>query len=77
MDWISVLPNLSIGVVAIGALVYISKEFMKMLDMRNKEAREVEREIRSSFSKQLSENTHVLNEVVRIMDRVVAFLDKK
>ncbi|MEQ9135766.1 MAG: hypothetical protein RLO51_11195 [Thalassobaculum sp.] len=81
MDFLTVLPNLSIGVVSVLALVYITREFIKHLNYvhsehmgelkeREQEIRSVEREVRLSVTAQLAENT-------RTMERVIQALDKR
>jgi hypothetical protein len=86
-DWLTVLPNLSIGVVAVGALVYISVQFLDRLDkrsvahedaMRERESalRAVEKEIRIELVGALKESTHVIRENSRVMERVVEHMDK-
>lgn len=85
---LTILPNLSIGVICIGALVYISKEFLRHLDIRatmhersmaerETQIRLVEREVRTTVLDQLSQNTIVMNDTVKSHERLMALLDKK
>lgn len=73
---ISILPNLSIGVISVLALVYVTIHFLKHLntihaehtaDLKEREAylREVEKEVRSSITGQLNENTRILERVMQ------------
>jgi hypothetical protein len=84
---LTVLPNLSIGVVSIGALVYVSREFLRHLDSRavmheqamaerESQIREVEREIRTTVLDQLSQNTIVMNDTVKSHERLMVLLDR-
>jgi len=85
---LSVLPNLSVGVVSIGALVYIVIEFLKRMDERTtkhetamKEREEalrtVEREIRAQLATQLSLSTAALTENAKVMERAIKQLDNR
>ena len=65
----STLPNLGIGVVAVLALAYITREFLKHLDIRAKAFEVLNKEVRDDIMKQLFENT-------RLMERVVTHMDK-
>ena len=76
MDFLTVLPNLSIGVVSILALVWVTRAFLihlkeereKEREERNadkKAFRELESEIRLNIMTQLSENTVAFKEVMR------------
>lgn len=77
---LQILPNLSVGVVAILSLVYVSKEFLAHLKEQNKESRierqereialrEVEKEVRTTITTQLSENTRVIERAIAVLDR--------
>jgi hypothetical protein len=85
---LTILPNLSIGVISIGALVYIAREFLRHLDSRavmheqsmaerENQIREVEREIRTTVLDQLSQNTIVMNDTVKSHERLMLLLDKQ
>lgn len=85
---LTILPNLSIGVIAVGALVYICIQFLKHLDTRDvrhaaeraenqKTLRELEREARTSLSNTLSQSNFALSENTKMMNRVVDVLDKR
>jgi|GEM_PF-2774556 len=84
---LSVLPNLSIGVVSVGALVYVALDFRKAMDkraerheasMKEREdaLRQVEREVRTELVGSLQKSTSVISENSKIMERVVNHLDK-
>lgn len=83
---ISILPNLSIGVVSIIGLVYVVLKFLAALDTRaekheaamqeREEAlRGVEKDVRESLYKHLSESTNALQENTKVLARVVQKLD--
>lgn len=87
-DWISILPNLSIGVVAIGALVFVNTRFLEQLEKRakaheeamkerEKALRDVEADVRRNLTDQLAQNTIALTDSARIMERAIRMLDKK
>jgi 16S rRNA C1402 (ribose-2'-O) methylase RsmI len=84
---LEILPNLSIGVVSIGALVYVTVQFINKLDERAKaheEAmdkredalRQVEKEIRGEFVLLVKNSTEVIASNAKIMERVMVHLDK-
>jgi hypothetical protein len=86
-DLLSVLPNLSIGVVSILGLVYVVLKFLKALDdradkhekamqVREQSLREVETSVRRFLTDQLSQNTIALQENTTVMARVLRHLDK-
>lgn len=85
-ELLSILPNLSIGVVSIAGLVYVVLQFLKALDTRadkheramtEREAslRAVETDVRRFLTDQLSQNTIALQENTKVMARVVRHLD--
>ena len=85
-DLLSILPNLSIGVVSIAGLVYVVLQFLKALDSRadkyekaienrEKSLRDVETDVRRFLTDQLSQNTIALQENTKVMGRVVRHLD--
>lgn len=72
----TILPNLSIGVISILGLVYVTKIFIERLkDLnvehttqlveREKAMRDLEREVRTSIMHGLNQNTEVMREVMR------------
>ena len=78
MDILTILPNLSIGVVSILALVYVTMTFLKHLKHERIEERKervedekafrsLEREIRDNIMNQLNENTRVFT---RVLDHI-------
>ena len=75
MDLLTVLPNLSIGVVSILALVFITRSFLIHLKEERAQERqertenqvafrELEQEIRGSIMGQLGENTKAFERVM-------------
>lgn len=87
-ELLAVIPNLSIGVVCIGALVYITVRFLEKLDeramahesaMSERETalRGVEREIRTELVGALGRSSEAIAQNTRIMERVVTSLDRK
>lgn len=87
-ELLQVLPNLSIGVVSIGALVYITVRFLQQLEQRSTAhesamqereiaLRNVEKEIRVELSTALSNSTQAVVENGRVMERVIRVLDQK
>lgn len=84
---LSILPNLSIGVIAVGSLVYVTIDFRKAMDaravsheksMKEREdaLRQVEKEVRTELIGALQNATTVISENGKIMERVVRHLDK-
>lgn len=83
---IQVLPNLSIGVVCIGALVYITIRFIQTLDersdkhevaMEKREAamRSLEASVRSTLTDHLAQASIALAENTKVLARVIRHLD--
>lgn len=83
---LSVLPNLSIGVISVLSLVYVVMKFLNAMDertVRHEEAmrereislREVEKEVRSTLSTHLTESSHAVRENTKVLERVVLHLD--
>ena len=75
MDILNILPNLSIGVISILALVWVTRQFLAHLkDEKNAERverkenesafRALEKEIRDSIMGQLNENTRMFEKVL-------------
>lgn len=88
MDLLSVLPNLSIGVVSVLALVYVTLRFIQhlntihtehMTELKEREhaLRAVEVEVRQSITSQLVENTKVMTESNKVLERALHKLDHK
>lgn len=86
-ELLSVLPNLSIGVISVGALVFVALDFRKAMDaraerheaaMREREhaLRAVEKEVRTELVTTLQRSTNVIADNSKIMERVVNHLDK-
>ncbi len=78
MDLIDILPNLSIGVISVLALVYVTRAFLIHLKderieerkERKEEARamrDLEREVRDEIMPVLSNNTQAFREVMEHM----------
>jgi hypothetical protein len=78
-DFLTVLPNLSIGVVCVLALVYIAIKFLSILDARvdkhEKSMRDLEASVRTNLTDQLTKNTIALADVAKVLGRVVRHLD--
>lgn len=81
-DFLSIVPNLSIGVIAIGALVYTVIIFNKSqtsliekhgqaIEKGQEALRQVEADVRRFLTDQLSQNTIALQENTKIMARVI------
>ncbi|KKM81322.1 hypothetical protein LCGC14_1331060 [marine sediment metagenome] len=81
MDFLTILPNLSIGVIAILALVYLSKKFLDRLESKDKEFtkelgnredafRALEKEVRTTVMQQLADNTHAFKKVINHIDKL-------
>ena len=66
---LSILPNLGVGVVAIFALVYVTKEFLAQLKEREIAMRSLEKEVRDNITSQLMQNTQA-------MARIIDYLNK-
>lgn len=84
---ISVLPNLSIGVISILGLIYVVIKFLDALDKRTiqhaeamkereQALREVEKDVRMSLYSHLSESTAALQENTKVLARVMNHLDR-
>lgn len=87
-DLLSVLPNLSIGVVCIGALVFITIRFLQTLDARadkheeamserEKAMRDLEASVRQSLTEHLTQASIALQENTKALARVINHLDNK
>lgn len=87
-EFLTILPNLSIGVVCIAALVYITVQFLtklderaeaheKAMDKREEALRQVEKEVRTELVGHLKESSSTIAQNIKIMERVVTHLDKK
>jgi len=83
---LSVLPNLSIGVVAVGGLVYVVVKFLDTLDKREekhdtamaereKGMRDVEAHVRNTLANALTQSTIALEQNSRVLSRVASMLD--
>jgi hypothetical protein len=84
---LTILPNLSIGVISVISLVYITMNFLKHLDqrtLRHEEAmrereeylRLVESEVRNNILNQLSQNNQLMAETAKTLERVMHIIDK-
>ena len=84
---LSILPNLSIGVVSIGALVYITLAFIKVLEVRAEKhekamqaredaLRQVEKDIRTELIGVLGRSNDTIAQNTKVMERVMNHLDK-
>jgi hypothetical protein len=83
---LSILPNLSIGVISILGLIYVVIKFLDALDKRTiqhaeamkereQALRQVEKDVRESLYKHLSESTVALVENTKVLSRVINHLD--
>lgn len=83
---LSILPNLSIGVISILGLIYVVIKFLDALDKRTVQhaeamkerelaLRAVEKDVRDSLYKHLSESTLALQENTKVLARVINHLD--
>ncbi len=83
---LNVLPNLSIGVVSIGALVYITIRFIHTLDQRSDKhehamqeregaMRSLETSVRSTLTEHLTQASVALAENTKALARVIRHLD--
>ena len=76
MDWGSVLPQLSVGVVSVLSLVYVVLKFLDALREERKALREVEKEIRSEILQHLTISTSTVQQAVKVIERLNNHLDK-
>lgn len=87
-ELLSTIPNLSIGVISVLSLVYVTLTFVKHLDTRTERhevamkeregaLRAVESEVRNNILTQLSQNSQVMAETSKTMERVMIHLDRK
>jgi hypothetical protein len=85
---LTMLPNLSIGVISVFSLVYVVQKFLVHLDERTTrhegamleretQIRKVEEDVRTTVLMQLSINTASMNDTAKVMERVMKQLDKK
>lgn len=85
-ELLNVLPNLSIGVVSIGGLIYVTLKFLATLDIRadrhekamkerEDAMRALEFDVRKSLSLQLMENTNAMHNNTMVLERIVRRLD--
>lgn len=83
MEFLSILPNLSIGVISVLALVYVTRQFIDhlkaqhkdhMLEVKEREhaMRSLENEVRKEIMGQLSLNTNAMSRVVEHLNRADA-----
>ena len=80
MDILTILPNLSIGVISILALVWVTRQFLvhlkeeRMLERQERRENEIsfrslEKEIRGNIMGQLNENTKMFERVLRHINK--------
>lgn len=83
---LTILPNLSIGVISILGLIYVTMKFLEALDKRvasheaamkerEQALRDVEKDVRSSLYKHLAESTNALQQNTQVLARVINHLD--
>lgn len=84
---LTILPNLSIGVISVLSLVYVVVKFLHAMDARTERhekamtereryLRDIEADMRNTLSSVLTESTHVVRENTKALERVVNHLDK-
>lgn len=87
MDFLTILPNLSIGVVSICALVIITIRFLNALDsradkhekaMQEREIsmRNLEATVRVTLTDHLTQASIALSENTKVLARVISHLDR-
>jgi hypothetical protein len=85
---LTILPNLSIGVISVCSLVYVVYIFVKFIQnqssihgdaMQEREMalRNVEKEVRTTVLKQLEQNSMVMADTVKSHERLMMMLDKQ
>lgn len=83
---LTIIPNLSIGVISILGLVYTVLKFLQALDtratqhneaMKERECalREVEKDVRQNLYLHLTQSTAALQENTKVLSRVMNHLD--
>lgn len=83
---LAILPNLSIGVISILGLIYVVLKFLDALDKRAEQhsvamqereqaLRGVEKDVRESLYRHISESTFALQENTKVLARVINHLD--
>ncbi len=86
-ELLSALPNLSIGVISVLSLVYVTVTFLKHLDERTvrhesamtereTQLRHVESEVRNTILGQLAHNNQLMADTAKTLERVMKHLDK-
>ena len=85
---LTILPNLSIGVISVLSLVYVTLKFLAHLDERTvrheaamsereNHLRTVEREVRTNILGQLAQNNQLMAETAKTLERVSLHLDSR
>lgn len=88
MEYIDIIPNLSIGVISVLALVYTVMRFLKAMDdrtirheaaMQERETalRLVEKEVRNNLYTTLTQASLALQENTKALERVINHLDAR
>lgn len=86
MEFLSILPNLSIGVICVLALVYVVLKFLdalkemrgsheKAMHEREMAMRNVEADVRKNLTEVLSKATIAIDSNSKVMGRVIRHLD--
>lgn len=84
---LTILPNLSIGVISVLSLVYVTLNFLRHLDdrtirheqamtERENQLRDVEKEVRNTILGQLAQNNQLMAETAKTLERVMGHLDR-
>lgn len=86
-DLTSILPQLSVGVIAVLSLVFVTVSFLKQMSVtatlheramneREMAMRTLERQVREEFARLLTHSTHVISENTKILARAIDRLDR-
>jgi hypothetical protein len=85
-SFLSILPNLSIGVVAVIGMIYLSirhgnslerqqENFLAALDKQQQSFRDLEADVRRNLTDQLTKNTVALTDVAKLLAHVSRKID--
>lgn len=74
---LNILPNLSIGVVCVLSLVYITLKFLQELKRGREAQSAVEKEMRIVLTDIVSKSTAALDNNSRVLGRVITMLDNR
>lgn len=74
---LTVLPNLSIGVVCVLGMLYITLKFLQELRRSRDSQSAVEKEMRGVLTDIVSKSTAALDNNSRVLGRVITMLDNR